>query len=276
LAWTSGEEVLAKVVEKVAEYAAKDDPKDQFIGACYAITLSRKPIPGQIGMLADLLRPELEPSIRHAMGRAIGISGIPEGDPVEAKLFGMLENAELRNSAALALILGGTESTAARTVATYAGKDDKMALNELKDLWFMAFGYWSDRDLDQGNIYRYVRNANAISRVKLGDAPQEWARQRLKAQFDNLIFDNGPHSETRVVLRYRLGQAARGDDAPARQGAIDTLLFMKEQGTLLALKDVEGETGKLAAEAYHKLMNPRLVEAEDLSHLQDDDSKGGE
>lgn len=50
---------------------------------------------------------------------------------------------------------------------------------------------------------------------------------------------------------------------------------MKEQGTLLALKDEKGETGKMAAEAYHLLMNPRLVEAEDLSHLQED-KKGGE
>ena len=276
LAWTSGEEVMAKVVEKIGKFAASDDPKDQFIGACYSITLSRKPLPGSIGLLADLLRPELEPTIRHAIGRAIGIAGIPAGDPVEQKLFGLLEDAELRNSAALALMMGGSADVAARTVATYASKDDKMALNELKDMWFMAFGYWSDRDLDTGNIYRYVRNAEAVSRVKLGDAPQEWARQRLKAQFDNLIFDNGPHSETRVVLRYRLVQAAKSDDAAKRAGAIQTLLFMKEQGSLLALKDDKGETGKIAAEAYHLLMNPRLVEAEDLSHLQDNDKKRGE
>ena len=69
---------------------------------------------------------------------------------------------------------------------------------------------------------------------------------------------------------YRLNDAAKTGEAQVKQGAIMTLQFMKEQGSLLALKDVEGETGKMAAEAYHRLMNPRLVEAEDLSHLQPD------
>jgi hypothetical protein len=34
---------------------------------------------------------------------------------------------------------------------------------------------------------------------------------------------------------------------------------MKEQGVLLALRDEAGETGKLAREAYHLLMNPKIV-----------------
>ena len=108
------------------------------------------------------------------------------------------------------------------------------------------------------------------ARVKLGDAPQLWASQRLKAQFDNLQFDNGPHSETRVVLRGRLLKAAREGDAANKKNAVETLKFMKEQGALMALKDEKGETGQLAAAAYHELMNPRLAEEEDLSHLKDD------
>ena len=39
-----------------------------------------------------------------------------------------------------------------------------------------------------------------------------WAIERLQAQFDNLRFDNGPHSETRVVLRWRLLNAAKTGD----------------------------------------------------------------
>src|SRR5690606_3353959 len=108
------------------------------------------------------------------------------------------------------------------------------------------------------------------SRVKIGDAPQEWARQRLQAQFDNLVFDNGPHSETRVVLRHRLLAHARSGDATKRAGAIQTLKFMKEQGPLLALRDEQGELGEMARAAYHELMNPRLVQADDLSHLKEE------
>ena len=271
LAWTGSEATLAKVAEKVGKFASSQDGKEQFIGACYAVTLSRKSVPGAVNMMVDLLRPELEVTVRFVLGHAIGVSGLAESPEAEKKLFELLNNPETRNAAALALILGGSTSTAARTVATYSTKDDKMALNELKDLWFRAFGYWSDEDLQRGNIYRWVKNAEAISRVKLGGAPQEWGRQRLKAQFDNLDFDNGPHSETRVVLRHRLLTAAKTGDAATKSNAIMTLKFMKEQGVLLALKQEKGDTGALAARAYHELMNPRLVEAEDLSHLQEDD-----
>lgn len=270
LSWVAKDEALAKVVEKVGTYAASDDPKDQFIGSCYARTLTRRPIPSAVGMMVDLMRPELEVGVRNALGHAIGVTGIEEGSEHEKKLFEMLNNPELRISAALALVLGGTRSTAARAVASFSGDDDGPVLNTLKDVYFRAFGYWSDADLDRGNIYRWVENAEAIGRVKIKDAPQEWARQRLQAQFDNLVFDNGPHSETRVVLRYRLLQAAKSGDEAKVKGAIMTLKFMKEQGSLLALRDEEGDLGKRARKAYHELMNPRLIAAEDLSHLQED------
>ncbi len=270
LSWIAKDETLAKVVERVGKHAASSEPREQFIGSCYARTLTRRPIPSAVNMMVDLMRPELEIGVRNALGHAIGVTGIEEGSEPEKKLFGMLDNPELQISAGLALILGGSRSTAARTVATFANKDSGPALNTLKDLYFRAFGYWSNADLDRGNIYRWVENAEAISRVKIGDAPQEWARQRLQAQFDNLVYDNGPHSETRVVLRARLLQAAKSGDEAKRRGAIATLKFMKEQGSLLALRDEPDPVGAEARKAYHELMNPRLVVGDDLSHLQEE------
>jgi hypothetical protein len=95
-----------------------------------------------------------------------------------------------------------------------------------------------------------------MSRVEIKDAPQAWARVQLTRQFDNLMYDNGPHSFTRVVLRAKLMQMAKGDNPQKRAGALRTLKFMKEQGALLALRDAPGETGALAKTAYHELMNP--------------------
>jgi len=152
---------------------------------------------------------------------------------------------------------------AARAVAYYGTIDPKVrksAIDELQDLYYRSFGYWSTEDLAKGRIFRWVDNAVAISRVEIGDTPQEWARGQLEGQFNNLQFDNGPHSFTRVVLRVRLLDMAKGDDAELRAGAIRTLKFMKEQGVLLALRDEKGETGKLAEEAYHELMNPKVLE----------------
>ena len=61
------------------------------------------------------------------------------------------------------------------------------------------------------------------------------------------------------VISNRLLQMARGEDAAVRQGAVNALLFMQEQGVLLALRDEKGPVGALAADAYHRLLNPVVV-----------------
>jgi hypothetical protein len=261
---------MAEVAKKAKEYSANKDKRKQVIGACYATTLQLRPVPSMAPELVDLISPDIELGVRMALAHAVGVAGFDQA--TEQKLFEKLKNPETRNAAALALIMGGSADTAARTVAMFGdpsmgGKD---ALDDLKDHYYRAFGYWSDEDFKKGNIYRWVRNANAISRIKVNDVPQDWARQRLTAQFDNLTFDNGPHSETRVVLRYRLYQAAKTGDAATKAGAIETLQFMKEQGVLMALRAEKGETGEMAKKAFHDLMNPKLVIAEDLSKLQPD------
>lgn len=265
LAWCADDKTMVEVAKKAKEFASKKEPRKQLIGACYASALSMKPVPAAAADLVDLLTPETELGVRMAVARAIGAGGIDEA--AQTKLFAKMADVEVRNAAALALMMGGSPDTAARTVAMYADYD-KSAIDDLKDHWYRAFGYWSDEDFKRGTLYRYVANAEAISRIKVHEAPQEWARQRLQAQFDNLQYDNGPHSETRVVLRYRLYQAAKSGDAAQKKGAIQTLKFMKEQGVLMALRNEQGETGELAKRAFFELMNPKAIQAEDLSKLQ--------
>lgn len=264
VAWCADDKTMVEVAKKAKEFAAKKEPRKQVIGACYASALALKPVPSASSELADLLAPDVEPGVRLAIARAIGIGGVD--DAVAQKLFAKMADVEVRNAAALALILGGSSEVAARTVAMYADYD-KSALDDLKDHYYRAFGYWSDEDFTRGNLFRYVANAEAISRIKVAEVPQEWARQRLQSQFDNLQYDNGPHSETRVVLRYRLYTAAKSGDEKQKKGAIQTLKFMKEQGVLMALRQEKGETGEMAKRAFHELMNPKAVVAEDLSGL---------
>ena len=52
---------------------------------------------------------------------------------------------------------------------------------------------------------------------------------------------------------------ARFPEAGSGAGAIRALKFMKEQGVLLALRDVSGPAGELARAAYFELMNPKVV-----------------
>jgi HEAT repeat protein len=266
LAWSADDKTMSEVAKKAREFASKKEPRKQIIGACYASTLTLKPVPAVAPELADLLTMDLEPKLRMYFARAIGVSGFDAA--TEGKLFEKLKDPDLRNAAALALILGGTPDTAARTVAMY-GDFGQDALNDLKDHYFSAFGYWSDEDFKRGNLYRWVANAEAIARVKVADVPQEWSRQRLQSQFDNLKFDNGPHSETRVVLRHRLWQDAKTGAPERKKGALMTLKFMKERGVLMALRGEQGETGEMAKRAFFELMNPKAgLQDEKLGELQ--------
>ena len=265
LAWCAPDDKMPEIAEKAIEFTADNAERKQIIGACYAVTLSLRPVEGSVPKLAEMIKPEVDFGVRIAIAQAIGMGGV---DEATAKvLMEKLENPDLRSPAALALILGGNADIASRTVAMFADYGPE-SLNDLKDHYFRAFGYWSDEDFKSGNLYRFVENAIAISRVKIGKTPQVWARQRLERQFDNLQFDNGPHSETRVVLRYRLFEDAKQGADDRKRGAIMTLKFMKEQGVLMALRDEEGLTGDLAKQAFFELMNPAIGEAEDLSQLE--------
>ncbi len=255
IAWCADDKQMAEIAKKAVEYASKPEPRKQLIGACYASSLALKPVPTVVGQLADQLTPQTAVGVRIALANAIGKSGFDEA--TQNKLFEKLKDPEIRNAAALALILGGSAETASRTIAMYTDFQD--ALDDLKDHYYRAFGYWSDEDFKRGNLYRWVGNAEAIARIRIGEAPQEWAKQKLQAQFDNLRFDNGPHSETRVVLRRRLYDDARKGDDARKKGAIMTLKFMREKGVLMALRGEQGLTGELAQKAFFELMNPKAI-----------------
>jgi HEAT repeat protein len=260
LSWVATDQNMVDIVKKVHDFKSKD-PRDQFIRGCYLEALLHRPVPGTSAGLVDLLDKDIDVEVRHQVARAIGFGGID--DKVAAQLFKKMEDVEVRNDAALGIILGGTIDQATKAVAMYADYP-KEALDELKDVYYRSFGYWSDDDFYKGRLYKWVDTAEAIARIRVKDTTQDWTRLRLQAQFDNLEFDNGPHSMTRVVLRYRLMQdAKKGDDAKKR-GAIMTLKFMKEQGSLMALRDEPGETGQIAGKAFFELMNPKLTAPENI------------
>jgi hypothetical protein len=254
LAWTATPENFLTIAEKIQKYSGPTPP-DAFRRRCLLEALIQRPVPGTAPALLTLFTKDQDLATRNNLARAIAKSGIDA--TTEAKLFDLAKDEQLMNDAVLSLILGGSPDAAARAVALYADKQ-KVAVEELQDLWFKSFGFWSNEDLDKGVLFKYVDNAQAIAHVIIQQTPQEWAPVLLGKQFDNLIFDNGPHSFTRVVLRKRLYDMAKTGEADKKAAAIRTLLFMKEQGTLLALRDEAGDTGKLASDAYFELMNPKV------------------
>jgi HEAT repeat protein len=256
LGWVTPADKAKDIPEKITKFATTGDEKDQFIAGCYSETLARRSIPEANGELIKLLTPDMAPMLRLNIAQAIGFAGVRPED--EQPLFDLLANPEVRNNAALALVVGGSEDAASRAVAAY-GDFPEEALDSLRSDYFRVFGYWSTKDFEEGRLYRFVRNAEALRRIRVRKAPQEWAMFLLGRQFDNLQFDNGPHSMTRVVLRYKLRNAAMTGDPTVRAGALETLRFMREQGVLMDLKQQGGDVGKQAGEALFLLMNPKVV-----------------
>jgi HEAT repeat protein len=260
LAWVATDDNMNDVVTRIEKFKGKE-PKKQFIRGCYLEALLHRPVAGTSPKLVDMIDKDTDIEVRHQIARAIGFNGFD--DKVQAALFKKMEDVDMRNDAALALILGGTTDAATKAVAMYADYP-KEALDELKDVYYRSFGYWSDDDFVKGRLYKWVDTAEAIARIKVKDTLQDWTRLRLQAQFENLDFDNGPHSMTRVVLRYRIMEDAKKGDSAKKRAAIQTLKFMKEQGSLMALRDEPGETGQLAARAFFEFMNPKITAPENI------------
>jgi hypothetical protein len=252
LAWVADDKALGQVVEKIRQYGGAEKA-DQVRRACLLEAFLQRPVPGLAPTLLTLMTPETPLEVRHQLARAIAKGGFDAA--VQTRLFEMMANDAFMVDAALALVLGGSPETAARAVAFFAGKP-KVALEELQALWFNSFGYWSVDDLERGVIFRVVDNALAIERVTLEGQSRTWARELLSKQFANTDFDNGPHSFTRVVLRYRLWQMAKGTDERLRGAAIRTLMLMNEEGVLFTLGREKGTAGELASRALFELRNP--------------------
>ena len=255
LSWVATDEQMKEVAKKVHDYN-KADPKNALIRSCYLETLIHRPVPAATAGLLDLLKPEVELDVRHQAARAIGFGGITTA--MVPQIFEKLKDASLRSDAALALLIGGDKDTAMRAVATYNDAPAE-AMEELKVIYNQTFGYWSDKNYENGDVARWIQNAEACRHVKVHDSLQDWPKQILSRGIQGIDFDNGPHSITRVQFRMRLLADARGADESKRNSAIEILTFMRERGILMTLKGEPGPAQEPARKAFFEVMNPKLT-----------------
>ncbi len=256
LSWVANDDQMKEVATKVKTLKGTD-PKSQYQRACYLETLVHRPVPGATGMLAELLTPEIPVEVRHLAARAMGFGGMsPE---LQKQLLGKMKDASTRADAALALVIGGTPDMAAQAVAQYNDAPPE-AIEELKDIYNRSFGYWSDKNYENGDVARWIKNAEAVAHVRVHDRLQDWPKLLLSRAIQGIEFDNGPHSITRVQFRMRLMSDALGQDATKREDAVNILKFMKEKGVLMALRHEQGPTGELARKAFFEVMNPKLTD----------------
>jgi HEAT repeat protein len=257
LSWVATDDVMKQVAEKVKNND-KDEPKAVFLRKCYLETLTRKPVQEANATLIDMLKPNVDIEIRHRAARAIGIGGMPKA--LMPILYEKLKDKALRTDAALALLLGGDEEWAMRAIAYYNTDSDPAVMEELKDAYNGTFYYWSDKNYDNGDVARWVENAQAIAHIKVRDTMQDWVGAVLARNLiESIEFDSGPHSITRVVLRAKLLADAKGPNEVKRNAAINVLKFLKEKGVLMALRYEQGPVGEIARKAFFEVMNPKAV-----------------
>jgi HEAT repeat protein len=243
----------------------------QVVRGCYLETLIHRPVPDATAGLIDLLKADVDLAVRHQAARAIAFGGITRN--MIPQIFDKLKDNELRNDAMLALLIGADADTASRALASYEDAAPE-AMEDLKSSYNQTFGYWSDKNYDNGDAARWVENALAVQHVRVHEALQEWPKLLLSRALQEIEFDNGPHSITRVQFRYRLMQDAKGSNDLKRQAAIEILKFMKEKGVLMALRNEPGPTGELAKVAFFQVMNPK-VNAEKLPDVVKADNGSG-
>jgi hypothetical protein len=268
--WVATDEKMKDIVKKIHELD-KPDKQTQINRACYLEALLRKPVPGATAGLVDLINDKLELEVRHQAARAIGFGGMTQ--QTQQQLFDKLKDPAVRDDAALALLIGGDPDTVRRMMATY-NDADVGAMETLKVIYNQTFGYWSDKNYENGDVARWIENAQQASRVKVRDALQDWPKLILSRAIQGIDYDNGPHSVTRVQMRIRLWRDAKSADEKKRKQAIIILKFMNEKGVLMALKSEAGPSQDLARQAFFELMNPKVT-TEALPEAKDPKGSGG-
>jgi HEAT repeat protein len=255
LSWVATDDEMKEVARKVFDFN-KADPKSQLVRGCYLETLIHRPVPGATAGLMDLLKPDIDVQVRLQAARAIGMGGVTK--EMAAQLLEKAKDINLKADAVLALLIGSDPETAGRALASYNDAPPE-AMEEIKGAYSQTFGYWSDKNYDTGDVARWIKNAEACQHVTVNGSLQDWPKAILSRAIQEIEFDNGPHSLTRVQFRMRLYNDARGTDDAKRASAIEVLKFMKEKGVLMALRGEKEPLGSLAQKAFFEVMNPKLV-----------------
>lgn len=235
-----------ELTKRLAKWRASKSKGAQRRVACLLEALRLRSVAKATPALLELTDAGSEPSFRMAAARALGYAGLDGA--AEQALLGRLGSAETRPAAAVALLLGGSVEAARRAAEPFSSDTE---LAQLREDYSQSLDVTREGDLESGRLFRFVRNARALTSLVRGQAPVDFALRSLAAHFGNVQYDAGPRSLTRVVLRKRLFDLARS--GPDREAALDTLEVCAERGVLLALATGSDATAKRAAEAAARL-----------------------
>lgn len=248
IAWLVDEQQAPELAKEISQLSRVRSKPAAFRLECLVRGLEGRRVEGLTSPLVDLLTAKVEPETVRAAARALGRAGFDA--TVEQTLEKMLGNPKLRVDAALALLLGGSPGAAQRAVEALP---DELIKEQLAIYYRDSLSGISAEVLREGHLYRWVENALSVTGLERPPGIRYFATKSLEWALGALDIDTEPHTLTRVVLRRRLFEAARGGPASAKRSAVATLELMHEKGTLAALGAGSGKTAKRARAAAERL-----------------------
>lgn len=176
-------------------------------------------------LLALVLDPLSDPLVAGRAARALGRHGL---DPTtESALLARLDG-ERSEEAAVAIALGGSSNAIAALAKRIGSAKGSWPTNVTSGYSEAVKTTYAD-DLASGRFFRWIENASTLATAK-----HELASDALRQRYLESEYDAGPRSLTRVVLRARLYEIARGGGADKKR-AVQALTLLRERGILLAL-----------------------------------------
>ncbi len=231
----------------------------------------QKATPEVTALALDMIQPTTDPAALSVNTWAARVVGWGGAKGIEDKLLKMVEDKDLRVFAALAITLGGDEDLVRRGLVVFEQKsrEDKKYEGEIASLrnyyldTFDSRGITSD-DVDSGRFFRFVRNALTMKRMgsssdvnEAGKTTHEWASVYLIAGLKRLDMNaTVPGGMDRLVLRVKLLRVAKSGSDENKTAAVETLKFLKEQGSIMSLRSEAGLTGQLATRAFFEIRHP--------------------
>lgn len=224
---------LTTIASKKVNGSTQLPPKQDVVRRCYLDALARRGDAGaQRALLPLLLAKSTDPTLRVPLAMAIGAAKLgPPSTPVMQSLHGLLGDPDLRAPAALAMLLGGDlPPAAAQDLCARVDllNDTNSAIGSIATAIGVLFRVIYDHEIGDGALVRRLKHLNACG----GDI-KKVAENALK----DVIYDSGPRTLTRVVLRGRLIAMAKepAKDPEKRADAQVVLQALGEEATLDAL-----------------------------------------
>ncbi|HEU5072772.1 MAG TPA: hypothetical protein VFU02_01335, partial [Polyangiaceae bacterium] len=247
LAWLARNHETAQLVGELTRAKAATK-QDLFRRQCLLEGLARRATHVNGRQLLALLEPSEPDEVRSAAARVMARTRIDKN--LERDLRMRIQQQGAGADAVLVLLLAGSSESAVEAVQHHV-RDLKDARARVATGVVHALEFLSREDLESGFLFTLLRNTDAVAQ-----AGHDWVQRAVVQGLRRVVYDNGPHSLTRTVLRYRLRQLAQAGETEQRQRAIRALWYLRERGTLLALASGAGPEAELARTQAALLLKP--------------------